>query len=399
MKRTNLIRWDGWTNLGGRRLAFTLVELIVVIAIIGVLIALLLPAVQAAREAARRMQCSNHLKQLALSVHNFHDTFNRLPANNDSNLTGVALNRGSHMLVVLPFVEQQAMYSALMSTANPPTCVDAYNRPCLSESPIPTLLCPSDAATSLWQRGNAIFSNYRASRADLAVRPNHAAGQYGTETAISFDSPRSWHRFGPKYWNGNAALGGAEIGLEAIADGTSNTIFFSEGLVYDRDGVAMGGNLKNHIAVGVAGTGNFSGTPANCLAVADSGGILKSTQAVANRGMPGDPTHQLGARVFDWYVFSNAFYTLLPPNSPSCTSDAQSAWVADVWASASSNHPGGVNASLIDGSVRFVSETINTQNLGRASNSRAYPQDDDGAFSYGVWAELGSINGGESASL
>ena len=98
---------------GGAKLerrAFTLVELLVVIAIIGMLIALLLPAVQAAREAARRMQCTNHLKQFGLAIHNFHD-----------NMGGVVPGmihelRGTFFLLLLPYMEQQAIYDRLGST-------------------------------------------------------------------------------------------------------------------------------------------------------------------------------------------------------------------------------------------------------------------------------------------
>lgn len=91
------------------RKAFTLVELLVVIAIIGILIALLLPAVQAAREAARRMQCSNHLKQIGLGVHNFHDTQRGLPPS--------ALDGGRMTLfgLLYPYIEQQALYDMLTS--------------------------------------------------------------------------------------------------------------------------------------------------------------------------------------------------------------------------------------------------------------------------------------------
>src|SRR6059036_1967376 len=86
------------------RSAFTLVELLVVIAIIGVLVALLLPAVQAAREAARRAQCSNNLKQLSLALHNYENTHNTLPP------AGIDSNQMSWTVLLLPFFEQQALY-------------------------------------------------------------------------------------------------------------------------------------------------------------------------------------------------------------------------------------------------------------------------------------------------
>ncbi|MDR1479992.1 MAG: DUF1559 domain-containing protein [Planctomycetaceae bacterium] len=92
-----------------KREAFNRVELLVVIAIIGVLIALLLPAVQAAREAARRIQCSNNLKQLGLTVHNFHDTQNGLPP------SCIAVNGASFYILLLPYQEQQPLYDYFVS--------------------------------------------------------------------------------------------------------------------------------------------------------------------------------------------------------------------------------------------------------------------------------------------
>ena len=96
--------------------AFTLVELLVVIAIIGVLIALLLPAVQAAREAARRMQCSNNLKQIGLAVHNFHDTHNGLPISAMD-----AISRPSFWVFIMPFVEQSANFEIAGPTVSTDT--------------------------------------------------------------------------------------------------------------------------------------------------------------------------------------------------------------------------------------------------------------------------------------
>src|SRR5499427_6896199 len=94
----------------GKRRAFTLVELLVVIAIIGVLVALLLPAVQAAREAARRMRCQNNLKQIGIAAHNFHDVNGELPRA-FSPITGL-----SWQVNILPFIEQQSLYNQFDTT-------------------------------------------------------------------------------------------------------------------------------------------------------------------------------------------------------------------------------------------------------------------------------------------
>ncbi|MDR1383010.1 MAG: DUF1559 domain-containing protein [Planctomycetaceae bacterium] len=99
--------------------AFTLVELLVVIAIIGILIALLLPAVQAAREAARRMQCNNHMKQMGLAIHNFHDARNGLPP------SAVGLGRPSFWGLLYPYVEQTSLYSRLCSADYDTIAIDS----------------------------------------------------------------------------------------------------------------------------------------------------------------------------------------------------------------------------------------------------------------------------------
>jgi prepilin-type N-terminal cleavage/methylation domain-containing protein/prepilin-type processing-associated H-X9-DG protein len=120
-----------------QRNGFTLVELLVVIAIIGVLVALLLPAVQAARESARRSQCSNNLKQMGLAVHNFHDTYGKLPSSDRPNTTVTV--RSSGLTFLLPFIEQQVMFDKYDQTKN---WSHADNLPITSKQ-VKTYQCPS----------------------------------------------------------------------------------------------------------------------------------------------------------------------------------------------------------------------------------------------------------------
>ena len=106
------LRRSQFYDCGSVQSAFTLVELLVVIAIIGMLIALLLPAVQAAREAARRMQCSNHMKQLGLAVHNFHDAQDGIPP------FAIHMERQSTFTFLLPYIEQQPLYDFMANRTN-----------------------------------------------------------------------------------------------------------------------------------------------------------------------------------------------------------------------------------------------------------------------------------------
>jgi prepilin-type N-terminal cleavage/methylation domain-containing protein len=130
-----------------KRQAFTLVELLVVIAIIGVLVALLLPAVQAAREAARRSSCQNKIRQLAIGLHNHHDTMNKLPPGAENQVyirpdptnARTLINGTSWIVYILPFIEQQNLYERYYFDK-------AYNDPLnalVGEQIVPTLYCPS----------------------------------------------------------------------------------------------------------------------------------------------------------------------------------------------------------------------------------------------------------------
>ena len=395
MKSTNV-------NLGreehqGGRSGFTLVELLVVIAIIGVLIALLLPAIQAAREAARRSDCANKTRQLALALHTFHDTHNRLPnVYQDPVYTAKRFQRGSWIGPLLPFIEQLQVYDAVMSQGVLSSRVDFWSRPAAMVK-IGTLICPSDPAGNLWKTGETCPTSYRGSMADMVVRKQDLSVRSWLRPGLEIpDSGTGVTTFSPIVPGWSNGGGGGSIGLEAIADGTSNSIMLSEGALYARDGVTTGGDMRSHLVTDQ--TGAFNVNPSTCYAALGEGKNLNASRPVLLE----ETGHNLGGRAFDDYTCITAFFTVLPPNSPSCS---RTQWYDWAIVSASSYHPGGVNVAFLDASTRFIPDSIKTQNLGRSTPSippstyPSAPQDATGPFSYGVWSELGSINGGENPAL
>src|SRR6185437_2593472 len=334
-----------------RREAFTLVELLVVIAIIGILIALLLPAVQAAREAARRSQCNNNIKQLVLAMQNYHDVNRAIPCR----LTGTAVSqRISAFVEMLPFYEQQALFTTVNSTLGtyPPgggVPWDTNYQPWTM--PIPSLICPSEAGQAMAPAGAIGRANYCVSLGDCMGPGN----QYNALAA----NPRGI--FGSN----------SHITFAQITDGTSNTAAFSERVIGTSAVSVKGGTAYN-----IAGVMT---NPSTCLATA--------TGLYYNSGV--STAQWAGQRWPDGAMFYTGFNTVLPPNSPSC---CVTNWDGDSGiASASSNHTGGVLVGMADGSVRFVSDGINAVLL-TVSDPQA------GISPYGVWGAMGSKNGGEAQS-
>ena len=137
------------------RRGFTLVELLVVIAIIGTLVALLLPAVQAAREAARRAQCTNNLKQLVLAVHNFHDANGTVPPM----IARKPTNAGAAGWGFIPFMLPQLEQQALFETINFNACIRCKSMRAVHEAKIAGLNCPSDPMAFKLLEGRILAGN------------------------------------------------------------------------------------------------------------------------------------------------------------------------------------------------------------------------------------------------
>jgi prepilin-type N-terminal cleavage/methylation domain-containing protein/prepilin-type processing-associated H-X9-DG protein len=362
-----------------RRKGFTLVELLVVIAIIGILVGLLLPAVQAAREAARRMQCSNNLKQISLAALNYESANRAFPARQSG--TGTLFSGGQRMRLsifvsILPYMEQGARDAAIQAR---PAAFPWENHADWNVI-IPGLICPSDAYNQgVDARGtaapNAVCSyasnggdNYLASVVTPTERTDAAAALAATKRPMSNRGVFGRNDF-PK--------------IGAISDGTSNTLMFAEKSIP----TTLRG--KGMVMVDAAGSNLASYSPLSCRA------YWVGNQYAATAS-PFNQDTSPGYRWGDGTAFFAAFTTILPPNTASCLlgdpnwASGGGHFAPGIW-TPSSEHTGGVNAARCDGSVSFISQSIDTGNLATVAPAMT----GGGLSPYGVWGSLGTKAGGE----
>ena len=328
-------------NRSGRP-AFTLIELLVVIAIIGVLIALLLPAVQAAREAARRSQCSNNLKQLGLAVHNYHDSLGSLPWGQMEDDHWMDF---SGLVPILPFLEQAPLYNALnmmdVWTASSPAKPGYAPNTTVTQATVAGFLCPSDPDRLTTPSGHS----------------NYAFNSGSSPDSVSIQGPFNGMFIGA---DPNTVLNTRVFGFRDILDGLSGTAMMSEKVKgvggFDSPRVWDATNPTSNVYT-LASPGDLT-TPgpyyAACKAFVPQPG--NSGQLQTGQGYNSDVAGIGGA----WQVGypSQTRYThVMPPNNWSC--DVGSGGASQFGAhTASSRHSAGVNVVMGDGSTRFVRSTV-----------------------------------------
>jgi prepilin-type N-terminal cleavage/methylation domain-containing protein len=340
-----------------KRLGFTLIELLVVIAIIAVLIALLLPAVQQAREAARRTQCKNNLKQLGLAMHNYHDTFKVFPAMYVNTYKSDDWRSYSTHVMILPFIEQQPLSNVIqtMISAGKMTNDDGgggndaqttvvSGTQTLDQTSLPVFLCPSDRTI------NGANTNYAT----------NAGANKGFEGAANANGITN---------RGNQT---AWTDMGSIPDGTSNTLLWSELVKAINGDTSPGSGNQSDLGRPREATGFLSPYPGAYPAFTQANWQAAKAACAAVTTINGNAP---GYRWYRGQPNRTAFNTLDTPNSktPTCTShcagcntDGPGFWTAR------SQHSGGVNVELADGSGRFVSENID----------------------WNVWNRLGSVRDG-----
>lgn len=284
-----------------RSRGFTLVELLVVIAIIGILVALLLPAVQAAREAARRMSCRNNLKQIVLAMHNYHDAFQTLPPGAiPSSRFPTDRSTWSWHVLLMPLIDQGTTHDTLRPN-QPQSLLESLSDPVkvnVLTSAIPSFICPSDT-------GNHLNNDRHLdpSGLDVTVSKTNYLGCMGVDNSSPADGLfyfRSSHNF------------------RDITDGLSNTFAVGE-----RATLPIQGTSK-------PGAGIWAG----------------ATGFPCAGGLPNDCT--IG-------VYSNVSFELQTGRGIGAVPLALASW------GYSSQHPGGALFALADGSVKFVAETIESR--------------------------------------
>ncbi len=291
-----------------KRLGFTLVELLVVIAIIGVMVGLLLPAVQSAREAARRMQCSNNLKQIGLALHNYHDTFRSFPKNQGwathggSNFGSAANNSGiSWRALILPFLEQTPFYDQIdfgqpvISTVGVPSNLD------LARMPMAPYLCPSDPSGDVTKAGNQyLWSNWCFPHGGCPRDAPVGVTTYKGFNGHGYDIPLATSNYPHAMFDRRQ---GPPLKMRDVIDGTTNVIFVGE---ISPEWYAWSGWMSWHAPMS------------------------------SHRG----PNHV------------HRVYTRIGQRTA-----AQHGWLDGF--TANSFHPGGCHFLMVDGSTHFVSESVN----------------------------------------
>jgi prepilin-type N-terminal cleavage/methylation domain-containing protein/prepilin-type processing-associated H-X9-DG protein len=312
-----------------RRHAFTLIELLVVIAIIAILIGLLVPAVQKVREAAARIQCDNNLHQFAIALHNHHSALGYFPQGRSPN-NGASFSVHSRLL---PYMEQDNIYKIIDFTVPWSNANNAAARAAV----VKVFICPSDPYRMY--PADLAPTNYRCNEGTSLAMWQGASDSSGVNAALPLDN-------GVFFCNN-------PYRIADIIDGTSNTAAFSEHVT---------GDFSQGIATERADTfapGTHPTTPDQ--AVADCAGVN-----INNLGMQG--YSNVGASWLYGYHSTTSYWHSGPPNSRSCMFPP-----SRIMTVANSGHTNGVNVALCDGSVRFVTNSINID----------------------TWRALGTRNGGE----
>lgn len=311
--------------------AFTLIELLVVIAIIGVLVALLLPAVQSAREAARRTTCLNNLKQQALAVHAYHDVHGMLPPiyNGDQDLVAgavIGLAAHSYRVVTLPFMEQQQLYEQFDLSVY---ATDTVNQPAVNVV-VQTFECPSTPRLSMIAHGLWVGRGKLEEGLSAAVTDYNAS-----EGIISgpLCAPGAWGEF-------VAGKGGAKdsirkVRFKNITDGLSNTTLLVERAALPDVYSAGGAKFEPH----------------------------------------DPPRYRTWGNVGLWAVSAEMLYNHLTPE------EGHPLVNYDNFKGLYSFHPGGAHAAFADESIHFIAESIDNDTLialvtreeGEAINTAALP--------------------------
>lgn len=307
----------------------TLLECVIVMAVITVMIGILLPAVQRMRERARRMECLHRMRQLALAVHTFHDSHGHVPGPQLTRTGGgrfrLMLSAWAHLL---PQVDQAPAFQSidhdplevgLTAYPGPPSLSRPRNQALLSTS-IPIFLCPSDSVPL----GGCNF------RSCLGTTNTNMVGPTG--------KPGIWYQRPNR-----------PVGFESTTDGLSQTVLLSERIAGDFDPVVFSPHRDTYF-IGVGALPNYPSPDNYRTACANRFGMR----------LPGDMSYG-GAT---WLLAGKAYTEynhVLPPNSsvPDCTESHP--WMVDSATAARSWHTGGVNVALGDGAVRFVSENIDLE--------------------------------------